>query len=315
MGIYDRDYYRDENAGVLDWLLPNGHVCKWLFSIYIVVLFLQLLTFGAVNSADESAGRYGGFTDLFDLNVAKVLHGEVWRLVSYAFLHTPGDFISFVFGMLFLWWFGTDLEHLYGSRSFLAFYLLAILVGGVTFTLGTLWRGGPGIYLWSGGVFTALLTLCAIHFPHRTILIFFILPVPIWVLAFFNIAWNVYQALGGFGTQSVVLVQLASAGFAGGFYKYKRDFASSFSGFFSGLLRWRPRRPQAQLKLYRPEPEQRREPVPVAAAPLGHAVDEHFEAKLDAVLEKIARAGKESLNADEQQILIQASELYKKRRS
>jgi membrane associated rhomboid family serine protease len=315
MGIYDRDYYRNENPGVLDWLLPQGSATKGLFVLYIAVLVIQLLT-RPEGAVEEGSTGFGWFTDLFSLNVLQILHGQIWRLFTYGFLHWPGDFLTFVFGMWFLWMFGTDLEQLYNRRNFLVFYLGAILIGGVTYTLWNLGRPTGMPYMWSAGALTALLTLCAIHFPSRTILIMFVLPVPIWILAVFNILFNLYMALySGFRAEAPVLVHLASAAWAAGYYKYKRDYGSPIADFFSGLLRWRTRRRSSQLKLYRPETEPPREPVSVAAPPAGHGMDEHFEAKLDAVLEKIARAGKESLTADEQQILIQASELYKKKRT
>ena len=49
------------------------------------------------------------------------------RLLSYAFLHDPGDIFHILFNMLFLWWFGSDVEDLYGPREFLSFYLTAAL--------------------------------------------------------------------------------------------------------------------------------------------------------------------------------------------
>jgi hypothetical protein len=44
-------------------------------------------------------------------------------------------------------------------------------------------------------------------------------------------------------------------------------------------------------------------------------VDEQLEAKLDAVLEKVARFGKQSLTDSENQILMRASEIYKRKRT
>ena len=44
-------------------------------------------------------------------------------------------------------------------------------------------------------------------------------------------------------------------------------------------------------------------------------VDEHLEAKLDQVLEKVARHGQDSLTESERQILFRASEVYKRRRT
>jgi hypothetical protein len=43
--------------------------------------------------------------------------------------------------------------------------------------------------------------------------------------------------------------------------------------------------------------------------------DEQLEAKLDAVLEKVARSGQASLSEPERQILLRASEIYKRRRT
>ena len=43
--------------------------------------------------------------------------------------------------------------------------------------------------------------------------------------------------------------------------------------------------------------------------------DEQLEAKLDAVLQKVAEKGQDSLTDGEKKILIQASEIYKRRRT
>jgi hypothetical protein len=40
-----------------------------------------------------------------------------------------------------------------------------------------------------------------------------------------------------------------------------------------------------------------------------------MEAKVDAVLEKVARFGKDSLTDGERQLLLRASEVYKRRRT
>jgi hypothetical protein len=70
------------------------------------------------------------------------------------------------------------------------------------------------------------------------------------------------------------------------------------------------------LKLFEPE-DNKQEAVAVSAksSPQQSAADEHLEAKLDAVLEKIAKKGKESLTEQEQEILVKAAEMYKRRRT
>jgi hypothetical protein len=56
------------------------------------------------------------------------------------------------------------------------------------------------------------------------------------------------------------------------------------------------------------------EPVIVRTTKRSEAVDEQLEAKLDRVLDKVSRSGRDSLTADEQSILLRASEVYKRRR-
>src|SRR5208282_52129 len=133
MGIYDREYYRREGPSLLASLTERGRVCKWLIAINVVVFLLQTLV-GNGNSVLEDIPVLGHLTENFDLDTRLVLHGEVWRLLTYAFLHA--GIMHILFNMLFLWWFGADVEDLYGAREFLAFYLVSAFLGGVAFVAG-----------------------------------------------------------------------------------------------------------------------------------------------------------------------------------
>ena len=44
-------------------------------------------------------------------------------------------------------------------------------------------------------------------------------------------------------------------------------------------------------------------------------MDEHFEAKLDAVLDKVSRQGQSSLTDGERQVLMRASEIFRRKRT
>src|SRR5262249_40804542 len=127
MGIYDRDYYRRDGPSYLGSFMERGTVCKWLIGINVVVFILQMLT--RTSGVDPHTERFfqqeGFLTDALILNVDKVLHGQVWRLLTYAFLHDTGSIWHILFNMLFLWWFGRDVEDLYGPREFLVFYLVS----------------------------------------------------------------------------------------------------------------------------------------------------------------------------------------------
>jgi membrane associated rhomboid family serine protease len=253
------------------------------------------------------------------LDTQKVFDGQVWRLLSYAFLHDTRDILHIVFNMLFLWFFGPDLEELYGRWEFLAFYLVSAFLGGLVF-LGTgaiesvrltgEVNGWPAICIGASGAVTAVLVLCAFHYPHKTVLLFFIVPVPLWTLAVIQVIQDSYRAIVGNSNGVAVTVHLAGAGFAAVYFKLHWRLLS----LWPNVRTWQRQRSRPRLRVYREEEMETPEPVGVAAPPAAD-LDEQLEAKLDAVLAKVARSGQASLTDSERQILLRASEIYKRRRS
>jgi membrane associated rhomboid family serine protease len=303
MGIYDREYYRREGPRFLNSLALRGQVCKWLVIANIIVFVLQLVTKGP-------RGDGGPVTDALLLDTTKVLHGEVWRLLTYAFLHSPLVWQHIVFNMLFLWWFGADVEDLYGPREFLAFYLCSALAGGLLFQAAQMAQDQPGFCLGASGAVTAVMVLCALHYPNRIILLFFFLPLPIWVFVIFQVAQDAFAFFGGHNTGVAVAVHLGGAVFA--FVYYKMQWR--LTGLIPSLRTWKVRGSRPRLRVYHAaEEDETPRPAHVAAPSLTADIDEQLEAKVDAVLEKVARFGQASLTESEKQILLRASEVYKKR--
>src|SRR5262249_31461254 len=140
MGLYDRDYYRREGPSFLGSITNTAQVCKWLIIVNVAIFIIQLVTrqqgpaaWGDGDGFVVAISPFGRFTDLFMRDAEAVLHGQVWRLLTYAFLHDPNSswFSHILFNMLALWIFGTDIEGVYGRWEFLAFYLLAAVAGGL----------------------------------------------------------------------------------------------------------------------------------------------------------------------------------------
>jgi membrane associated rhomboid family serine protease len=315
MGIYDREYYRREGPSFLGTFAPRGQICLWLVGINAVVYVIQLIT---VPRGPVGPIGTGWFTDLFVMDTQEVFHGQVWRLLTYAFLHDPFSWTHIVFNMLFLWFFGPDLEELYGRWEFLAYYLVAAFLGGLVFLATGAIESAQAVgafnarsfqCLGASGAVTAVLVLCAIHYPRKTILLFFILPVPLWALAVFQVVQDSIRAISGKTGGTAVTVHLAGAAFAGLYYKLHWRLLSLWPK--TGA--WQRRRSRPRLRVYHEEAETP-QPVSVSAPPASD-VDEQLEAKVDAVLEKVARSGQASLTETERQILLRASEVYKKRRS
>jgi membrane associated rhomboid family serine protease len=315
MGLYDRDYYRNEGPSYLGSFIERGKVCKWLVAINVAVFILQMLL--------TQRGQSDPITEHFSLNAESVLHGQVWQLLTYAFLHTTSSPWHILFNMLFLWWFGSDVEDLYGPREFLLFYLAAAMFGGVVHVLLYCVGWIPPVHvlefgeavavtpivLGASGAVAAVLLLCAFHFPTRIIYVFMLFPVPIWLFLVFIIGLDLFTFLGRQRTGVAVDVHLAGALFA--FLYYRRHWR--LSTLWPDLKAWRRRRSAPRLRVYRGEDEMDREPV--AAAVGASAIDdEQLEAKMDAILEKIARSGKDSLTDSEKDVLLKASELIRRRR-
>ena len=328
MGIYDRDYYRSDGSSFLGSFTEQGKACKWLIALNVLFFVGQLLTppapsyptFGLDEDGnpklnlnkDEAArfgDKYGAVQEALQLTPPDVLRGQVWRLITYAFLHSPGSFFHILFNMLFLWWFGHEIEEMYGTREFLTFYLVSGFLGGAAYTLWSWGRGNMVPCVGASGAVTAVMVLYAFHFPTRVIYIWFVLPVPIWLFVGFQVVQDAFLFTSGRPTDTAVTVHLAGAAF--GFLYYKRNWR--LDGFWEALrgLRLPGRRPR--LRVYRDEP-----PTPPAtprqAPPAARAeADEHLEAAVDAVLEKVARHGRDSLTESEKALLVRASEVYKRK--
>jgi membrane associated rhomboid family serine protease len=314
MGIYDRDYYRREGPSYIGSFMERGKVCKWLVIINVVCFILQIFSAQLSPAVQNDPGdaEYSPqpqkqiLTEIFDLDAKAVSEGQVWRLFTYAFLH--GGFMHILFNMLFLWWFGTDVEDLYGPVEFLTFYLVSAVVGALAYVAA--WAAGVGSanpVIGASGAVMAVMVVCAMHYPSRIIWVFF-LPIPIWFFVLFELMRDWVTFASHAQTTTAVGVHLGGGIF--GFAYYELQWR--LSGFFSGFKAVQRRRPRARLRVYREEVEA---PAIDLSAPSGIDMNEQLEAKLDAVLEKVARFGQASLTESERQILLRASEVYKRKKT
>jgi membrane associated rhomboid family serine protease len=308
MGIYDRDYYRRDGPSFLGSFTESGRVCRWLLAINITCFILQMMTRPQVPIPGVIESP---FTEALILDVDKVMHGEVWRLLTYAFLHSSNIW-HIVFNMLFLYWFGRQVEDHLGGREFLVFYLGAAVLAGLAYTGATLADFHKGSALGASGAVMAVLVLAALYNPRQIIYLFFLIPVPIWAVVIFMVAKDAFDFLGKTSSGVAVSAHLAGAAFGFAYYSFHwrlTDWLPSF-----GSLR--RRRANPRLRLYQ-EDDEAPTPTPVGAgrpARSAGPADEQLEAQMDAILEKIPRVGMEGLTDHERELLLRASEAIKRRR-
>ncbi|MFO0804937.1 MAG: rhomboid family intramembrane serine protease [Gemmataceae bacterium] len=303
MGIHDRDYYRENTGG---FAFGRMSATAWFVVINSFVFLAQVLTTDARNRLLSPLVEYGAF------DTVRIFHGEAWRLLTANFLHA--DLIHLAFNMLVLWWSGSRMEELYGRREFTLFYLVSGVFANLV-QLGLQAAGvmPPSVALGASGCVMAVLVLYACHDPHQKILIFFVIPAPLWLCAILYVVIDLFGALG-YGQRGIAhLVHLGGALF--GFAYYRTGFR------FRRLMPGMPSRSRSRvpaLRVVHPDDDVENgspEP-PVYETPIqtNDPNEEPFETKVDRVLAKVSKHGQESLSPEEREILFRASEVYKKRR-
>lgn len=311
MGIHDRDYYRDSSRSMFEaW--GRSSVTIWLIVITSIIFLAQVV------SRDVGGGRTildSPVSAFLIYDPVLVVQGEVWRLLTSIFLHA--GLFHLAFNMLILYWAGSRLEEHYGSREFLLFYLVAGLSAGLirfAFQASGLVAAAPA--LGASGPVTATLILFACHYPRQTVLVFFVIPMPVWLVA---VCYVALDALGAFGLGRPGIGYVAHLGGAA--------FALLYYSSGSHITGWLPSLPSRSRERVVPRlrvvPQDRDSAIDDDSDPVGAAVeaprparaaDEQFEARVDELLEKVSKNGQESLTPEEREILFRASELYKKRR-
>src|SRR5437016_886814 len=104
----------------------------------------------------------GGLLDLMMFDSARVLEsGQVWRLATYAFIHSPIQLLWFAIEMYMLFVFGREVEKFIGQRAYIVLY--AVLLSTPSLLL-TLWgfsqrTGLAGSLALHFGVFVAFATI------------------------------------------------------------------------------------------------------------------------------------------------------------
>lgn len=119
----------------------------------------------------------------FDRNA--ILHGQVWRIISFIFVPESGSPITMMFWLYLYWIFGSNLESYWGGFRFNVYYfsgaLLAVIAGFIT--------GYATNHYLNLSLFLAI----AILDPNRELRLFFLIPVKMQWLAWVYVALLLYD--------------------------------------------------------------------------------------------------------------------------
>ncbi len=171
MAWQDRHYNQSGFGGSFGGRLQGASVVVWLLGINGVVFLLGMMLSGSSRGSWLTPHAWGHFS------VGKGVFGlQVWRFITYQFLH--GDFFHLLFNMFGLYFFGPLMEGWWGSRRFLAFYLLCGVGAAGLYVLLAFVPGlldvsaGTGLVGASGCIFGVLVG-CAVLYPHQQVMLMF----------------------------------------------------------------------------------------------------------------------------------------------
>jgi membrane associated rhomboid family serine protease len=139
----------------------------------------------------------------------------LWQLFTYSFVHS--DVMHLFFNMLMLGFIGSELESLWGRRTFLTYYVVCTLFAGTTFVaLSTLSASGfTALQPMTGasGPIYGLLLAYGIFFGERVMLFMMLFPLKakhfVWVLILLELITTAYASGGRLAGISQLSAMLA----------------------------------------------------------------------------------------------------------
>jgi len=199
---------------------------------------------------------------LFQLQGIAVIHGWVWQLVTYGFLHA--GVLHILFNLLALWMFGAQLEMDWGYSLFMQFYFFC-LIGAALVTVAVSFTGMLGVSPYtatvgaSGAIYGLLIAFGILHGDSEVMLF----PIPFLIKAKYFvigiIALALYGALAssrGGGQSIAYMAHLGGALFGYIWLKFVPrhgfGFASSerYYGLRNSYYRWKRKRAARKFEVY-----------------------------------------------------------------
>ncbi|MDR2151147.1 MAG: rhomboid family intramembrane serine protease [Spirochaetaceae bacterium] len=141
-----------------------------------------------------------------------VMHGWVWQIITYMFVH--GNLSHLLFNMLALFVFGVQVERHLGSREFLSYYFsTGIFAGLFSFVIFLLTNHYNVWLMGASGALFAIQLAYAVIFPKAVLYLWGLLPLkaPLMVLGF--TALEIVLLLLGLQSGVAHLTHLAGFGF------------------------------------------------------------------------------------------------------
>jgi len=263
-------------------------------------LFLAVQIVRIVLYLSNSYDSFGDFLNYLAVpSNLEVLARRPWTLISYMFLHV--DFIHILMNLLWLYWFGTIFIQELGLKKLLSTYILGGLAGGLLYIL--FYNVFPvfeevksaSIALGASASVMAVVIAAATYQPDRRMNLILIGPVKIVYIA---LIMFIFTSMVDFSVNTggkIAHIGGALMGFLFAYY-YKRgkDISKGFDRMMDGMANWfKPGKEKMKVTYKRPSDD------------IEYNKQKREEQKeIDLILDKISKAGYDSLTAREKELLF-----------
>lgn len=145
-----------------------------------------------------------------------ILHGQIWRIVSWLLIPPPTSLLFAVIMLMFYYSLGTTLERTWG-----AFRYNVYIIGGILFTvigafiLYLVYGQNEALSLAYGSAFStyyinlSIFLAFALNYGEMQVLFMMIIPIKIKYLAYLDVAYLLYDMIrGGWGVRTVIIASL-----------------------------------------------------------------------------------------------------------
>ncbi len=261
--------------------------------------------------------------------------GFAWQFLTYMFLH--GSFLHILFNMLGLFFFGKELEEMWGPKRFTFFYLACGIGAGLVVFLNDLgfhlfaryFSSNPRLdeffyptsrTVGASGAILGLLTAYGLYWPERSILVYFIIPLRISYFIIFSAASALFFQFTGIWPGVSHLAHFGGILSAVIFFRFRikdsyyRAGNHTLDQFFAWLKLPFKRKPKMSIyenaSSYR-QPEQSFFKRPALGLDETKMTDVEVEMKIDELLGTISKKGLKGLSVEEQLFLDRVSRLYR----
>jgi membrane associated rhomboid family serine protease len=167
----------------------------WLPPVTVFILATLLVCFVVAGIAANFVPGLAAVVAYLPVTTTDVLAGQVWRLLTYAFIHNLDDPFHVLINGFMIFMFGRELEERWGAGRYIIFALLTVIVGGLFVVGSGLIFSGRGAAIGASALAEGLIVAWGLTWRDRPLRLFFAIEMRGIHMVWFAVSLWVLQAV------------------------------------------------------------------------------------------------------------------------